>query len=161
MHRLNQCCCMHQKYGECWGRRPSKRQLIFFLVKGYVLATKRQTIYVIRWHWTLSFVYREHHVSPRIPAKSPKSDHRKISETDADYDAKDIDRNDSRNTMNLESVSRRCLESSKMSGRATSANETTFFSALKCRMIERFQQEWYSKVFSSERFATYRTFNRN
>ena len=38
------------------------------------------------------------------------------------------------------------------------ANETTFLSAFKCKMIECFQQEWYSKVSSSERFATYRTF---
>ena len=39
-----------------------------------------------------------------------------------------------------------------------SANETAFLSAFKCKMIEGFQQEWYSKVSSSERFATYCTF---
>ena len=47
------------------------------------------------------------------------------------------------------------LTVSKMFGLA---NETAFLSAFKCKMIERFQQEWYSKASSSERFATYCTF---
>ena len=50
------------------------------------------------------------------------------------------------------------LTVSKMFGTGEVANETAFLSAFKCKMIERFQQEWYSKVSSSERFATYCTF---
>ena len=72
----------------------------------------------------------------------------------------DIDNNGSRNTRSWASDIKHCLESYGFQDVWTGevANETAFLSAFKCKMIERFQQEWYSKVSSSERFATYCTF---
>ena len=71
---------------------------------------------------------------------------------------KDIDKNGSRNTRSWASDIKHCLESYGFQDVWTGeiASETAFFSAFKCKMIERFQQEWYSKVSSSERIATYR-----
>ena len=73
---------------------------------------------------------------------------------------KDIDNNGSRNTRSWATVIKHCLKSYGFQDVWTgeTANETAFISAFKCKMIESFQQEWYSKVSSSERFATYRTF---
>ena len=72
----------------------------------------------------------------------------------------DIDRNGSRNTTKWANGIKHCLESYVFQDVWTGevANETAFLSVFKCKMIERFQQEWYSKVSSSEIFATYRTF---
>ena len=72
----------------------------------------------------------------------------------------DIDDNGSRNTRSWASDIKHCLESYGFQDVWTGevANETAFLSAFKCKMVERFQQEWYSKVSRSERFATYCTF---
>ena len=72
----------------------------------------------------------------------------------------DIDNNGSRNTQSWASDIKDCLKSYGFQDVWTGevANETAFLSAFKCKMIERFQQERYSKVSSSERFATYCTF---
>ena len=72
----------------------------------------------------------------------------------------DIDKNGSKNIRNWVRDIKHCLESygfrDVWAGEV--ANETACLSAFKCKKIERFQQEWYSKVSSSDRFATYRTF---
>ena len=72
----------------------------------------------------------------------------------------DRDNNGSRNTRSWASDIKHCLESYGFQDVCTGevANETTFLSAFECKMIEPFQQEWHSKVFSSERVATYHTF---
>ena len=38
------------------------------------------------------------------------------------------------------------------------ANETSFLSAFKRKMVERFQEEWHTEISSSDRFSTYRSF---
>ena len=38
------------------------------------------------------------------------------------------------------------------------ANESLFISSIKAKMIEEFHEDWISKVFTSDRFATYRIF---
>ena len=60
---------------------------------------------------------------------------------------KDIDKNGSRNTRSWASDIKHCLESYGFQDVWTGeiASETAFLSAFKCKMIERFQQEWYSK----------------
>ena len=72
----------------------------------------------------------------------------------------DINKNGSRNIRNWVRDIKHCLESHGFQDvwAGEVDNETACLSAFKCKKTERFQQEWYSKVSSSERFATYRTF---
>ena len=45
-----------------------------------------------------------------------------------------------------------------MFGQMAVENEKAFLSAFKQRMIERFKQEWFTKISESERFSTYSSF---
>ena len=53
-----------------------------------------------------------------------------------------------------------CLESYGFQDAWTAgvSNETSFLSAFKTKMVEHFQEEWHTKISSSDRFSTYRSF---
>ena len=72
----------------------------------------------------------------------------------------DLDRNVSNRTRNWAGDIKRCLESYGFQDVWTAGvvNETSCLCSFKRKMVERFQQEWYTKVSSSDRFTTYSMF---
>ena len=66
----------------------------------------------------------------------------------------------STSTSNWAGNIKRCLESCGFQDVWTDGvvNEASFLSLFKRKMVERFQEEWHTKIFNSDRFATYRIF---
>ena len=72
----------------------------------------------------------------------------------------DIDMHASNSTGNWAGNIKHCLESYGFQDAWTAgvANETSFLSAFKRKTVERFQEEWHTKISNSDRFSTYRSF---
>ena len=72
----------------------------------------------------------------------------------------DLDIHAANSTGNWAGNIKHCLESYGFQDAWTDgvANETSFLSAFKRKMVERFQEEWHTKISNSERFSTYRSF---
>ena len=69
----------------------------------------------------------------------------------------DIDMYTSTSTSNWAGDIKQCLESYGFQDVWTvgAVNEASFLSLFKRKMVERFQEEWHTKIFNSDRFATY------
>ena len=72
----------------------------------------------------------------------------------------DLDMNTSTSTSNWAGNIKHCLESYGFQDIWTdgAVNEASFPSLFKRKMVERFKVEWHTKIFNSDRFATYRIF---
>ena len=66
----------------------------------------------------------------------------------------------STSTSNLAGNIKHCLESYGFQDVWTDGvvNEASFLSLFKRKMVERFQEEWHTKIYNSDRFSTYRIF---
>ena len=73
----------------------------------------------------------------------------------------DLDIHAPNSTSNWAGIIKHCLESYGFQDAWTDgvANETSFLSAFKRKMVERFKEEWHTKISNSRgRFSTYRLF---
>ena len=104
-------------------------------------------------------MHRKYDQLPQVLAETQKNAMTRFPKQTLTMLENDIDIHASNSTGSWAGNIKHCLESYGFQDAWTAgvANETSFLSAFKTKMVERFQ-EWHTKISSSDRFSTYRSF---
>ena len=108
----------------------------------------------------VSIVHRKYDQLRQILAKVRKMPMNRFPKQTPTMLENDLDLYTSTSTSNWAGNFKHCLESHGFQDVLTNgaADETSFISLFKRKMVERFQEEWHTKIFNSDRFATHRLF---